>query len=107
MPARRKISLWELKELKESYGISLQAIIYRARSLGLVTGRQVRRFRETIREKGWFVTEPVEYRGNEQASRLMRLLSYAVAERIIAPERAAALAGVRTAEFMGELGEIF
>ena len=107
LPARRKISLWELKELKESYGISLQAIIYRARSLGLVTGRQVRRFRETIREKGWLVTEPVEYRGNEQASRLRRLLSYAVAERIIAPERAAALAGVSPGEFMGELGEVF
>jgi predicted HTH domain antitoxin len=30
-----------------------------------------------------------------------------VAERIIAPERAAALAGVSTAEFMRELGEIF
>jgi len=27
--------------------------------------------------------------------------------RIIAPERAAALAGVRTAEFIGELGHIF
>jgi Zn-dependent peptidase ImmA (M78 family)/transcriptional regulator with XRE-family HTH domain len=107
MPARRKISLWEFKELKEGYGISLQAIIYRARSLGLVTGRQVRRFRETIREKGWLVTEPVEYRGNEQASRLRRLLSYAVVERIIAPERAAALAGVSEGEFMRELGHIF
>jgi Zn-dependent peptidase ImmA (M78 family) len=53
MPTRRKISLWELKELKENYGISLQAIIYRARSLGLVTGRQVRNFRETIRANGW------------------------------------------------------
>ena len=94
MPARRKISLWELKELKESYGISLQAIIYRARSLGLVTARQVRKFRETMKANGWLVTEPVEYRGNEQASRLRRLLNYAVAESIIAPERAAALAGV-------------
>ena len=107
MPARRKISLWELKELKESYGISLQAIIYRARSLGLVTGRQARTFRETIKEKGWQVTEPVEYRGNEQATRLKRLLSYAVAEKIIAPERAAGLAGVSTTEFMTELGHIF
>ena len=78
-----------------------------ARSLGLVTGRQVRRFRETIREKGWLVTGPVEYRGNEQASRLRRLLSYAVAERIIAPERAAALAGVSLGEFVSELGQIF
>ena len=72
-----------------------------------MTGRQVRNFRETIRANGWLVTEPVEYRGNEQASRLRRLLSYAVAETIIAPERAAALAGVSTAEFMRELGEIF
>jgi transcriptional regulator with XRE-family HTH domain len=62
MPARRKISLWELKELKEGYGISLQAIVHRARSLGLITGRQFRKFRETIRAKGWLVTEPVEYR---------------------------------------------
>jgi len=72
-----------------------------------VTGRQIRSFRETIREKGWLVTEPVEYRGNEQASRLRRLLSYAVAERIIAPERAAALAGVPVAQFLSEMGEIF
>jgi len=45
-----------------------------------VTGRQVRNFRETIRANGWLVTEPVEYGGNEQAVRLRRLLSYAVAE---------------------------
>ena len=77
-----------------------------ARSLGLVTGRQVRNLCETIRANGWLVTEPVEYRGNEQATRLRRLLSYAVAESIIAPERAAALACVSTAEFMRELGQI-
>jgi len=35
------------------------------------------------------------------------ILSYAVAERIIAPERAAALAGVSPAEFLSELGHIF
>jgi hypothetical protein len=72
-----------------------------------VTERQVRNFRETIRANGWLVTEPVEYRGNEQAVRLRRLLSYAVAERIIVPERAAALAGVSPREFLSEPGEIF
>jgi len=107
MPARRKISLWELKGLKESYGVSLQAIISRVGTLGLVTERQARNFRETIRANGWLVTEPVEYRGNEQAMRLQRLVSYAMAERIIAPERAAALAGVSLAEFLSELGEIY
>lgn len=107
MPARRKISLWELKELKESYGISLQAVMYRARSLELVTDRQLRKFRETMKANDWLVTEPVAYRGREQATRLRRLLNYAVAENIVAPERAAALAGVSPAEFLGELGNIF
>jgi len=79
----------------------------RARSLGLVTDRQVRNFREKMKANGWLVTEPVEYRGNEQASRLRRLLSDAVAESIIAPERAAALAGVSSAAFLGELGNVF
>jgi hypothetical protein len=35
------------------------------------------------------------------------ILSYAVAERIIAPERGAALACVSTVEFMRELGQVF
>ncbi len=104
---RRKISLWELKEIKEEYGISLQAIVRRARTLGIVTGRKERSFREMMREKGWLMTEPVEYRGNERATRLMRILSYAVAEKIIPPERAAALAGVSASELMGELGQLF
>jgi len=107
MPARRKISLWELKELKENYGISLQAIMYRAHSLGLVTDRQMRNFRETIKANGWLVSEPVEFRGKEQASRLKRLLTYAVAENIIAPERAAVLAGITSVEFLNEIGTVF
>jgi hypothetical protein len=71
------------------------------------TGRKARSFRETMKANGWLRTEPVEYRGNEQATRLRRLLSYAVAEKIIAPERAAALAGVSPAEFLAELGQLF
>jgi len=67
----------------------------------------VRNFRETIKENGWLVTEPVEYRGNEKASRLRRLLNYAVAESLVASERAGALAGVSTAEFLSELGNVF
>jgi Zn-dependent peptidase ImmA (M78 family) len=107
LAGRRKLSLWEIRDIKETYGVSLQAIAYRARSLGLLTARQFRNFRATFRANGWLVTEPVEYRGRERATRLRRLLSYAVAEKIIAPERAAGLAGVSTTEFMTELGHIF
>jgi Zn-dependent peptidase ImmA (M78 family)/transcriptional regulator with XRE-family HTH domain len=107
MPARRKISFWELKELKESYGISLQAIMYRARVLGIVTARQLRNFRETVRANDWLVKEPVQYEGKERTTRLRRLLSYAVAESIMAPGRAAEILGVSQEELLSELGNIF
>ncbi len=107
MPAGRKVALADLAELKRTYGVSLQAIMRRAHGLGLVTDRQMRRFREIFREKGWLETEPVEYRGAEKAVRFRRLLNFAVAEDILGLERAAALAGVAPEEFRKEMGEVF
>jgi Zn-dependent peptidase ImmA (M78 family)/transcriptional regulator with XRE-family HTH domain len=106
-PAGRKVSLAELAEVKESYGISLQAIMRRAHGLGLVTDRQNRRFREIFKEKGWLEAEPVEYRGRERPVRFRRLLNFAVAEDILDLERAAALAGVTPEEFRKDMGEVF
>ena len=104
---RRKLSLFELAEIKQEYGISLQAIVRRALSLGIVSARKARSFRETMRAKGWLVTEPVDYRGSERTTKLMRILCYAVAEGIIPAERAAELAGVSTTEFANDLGNLF
>jgi len=49
----------------------------------------------------------VPYVGREKATRLRRLLSYAVAESIMAPGRAAEILGVSQEELVGELGNIF
>jgi Zn-dependent peptidase ImmA (M78 family)/transcriptional regulator with XRE-family HTH domain len=106
-PSRRKVTLGELGEIKESYGISLQAIMYRAHGLGLVSDRQLRAFRETIKAKGWVVEEPVAYTGRERATRFRRLLHYAVAAGIMDVARAAELAGVTAEELEKEIGEIF
>ncbi|MCX6569908.1 MAG: helix-turn-helix domain-containing protein [Candidatus Aminicenantes bacterium] len=106
-PSRRKIGLGELGEVKEAFGISLQAIMYRAHALGLVSDRQLRSFRETVKAKGWSTTEPVEYAGKERAARFRRLLHYAVAADILDVERAAEMAGVPAEELKKEIGEIF
>jgi Zn-dependent peptidase ImmA (M78 family)/transcriptional regulator with XRE-family HTH domain len=106
-PSRRKIGLGELGEVKEAFGISLQAIMYRAHALGLVSDRQLRSFRETVKAKGWSTTEPVDYAGKERAARFRRLLHYAVAADIMDAERAAEMAGVPAEELKKEIGEIF
>jgi Zn-dependent peptidase ImmA (M78 family)/transcriptional regulator with XRE-family HTH domain len=106
-PARRKVALGDLAEIKETFGISLQAIMHRAHDLGFVTDRQLRSFRETLKDKNWQVTEPVAYEGREKAMRFRRLLHYAVAADILDIGRAAELAGTTPEELRKEIGEIF
>lgn len=105
--SRRKVSLAELGEIKEAYGVSLQAIMYRAHGLGFVTDRQLRAFRETLKARGWTVEEPVAYTGKERAARFRRLLHFAVAQGIIDVAAAAALAGVSADDLEREIGEVF
>jgi Zn-dependent peptidase ImmA (M78 family)/transcriptional regulator with XRE-family HTH domain len=107
MPMRRKVTLADLGEIKETFGVSLQAIMYRAHALGLVGDRQLRSFRETIKARGWVVEEPVAYSGPERATRFRRLLHYAVAAGIMDVGRAAEIAGVPAGELEKEIGEIF
>jgi Zn-dependent peptidase ImmA (M78 family)/transcriptional regulator with XRE-family HTH domain len=106
-PSRRKVTLGDLAEIKETFGVSLQAIMYRAHGLGLVSDRQLRSFRETLKAKGWTKLEPVAYAGQERATRFRRLLHYAVAADILDVGRAAEMAGVTPRELEKEIGDIF
>jgi Zn-dependent peptidase ImmA (M78 family)/transcriptional regulator with XRE-family HTH domain len=106
-PSRRKVTLGDLGEIKETYGVSLQAIMYRAHELALISDRQLRTFRETLKEKGWLVDEPVAFAGRERATRFRRLLRYAVAADIVNKARAAEMVGVTVEELEAEIGEIF
>jgi len=104
---RRKVTMGELGEIKETYGISIQAIMYRAHALGFIASRQIRSFRETIKARGWVVEEPVAYTGKERATRFRGLLHYAVAADILDVARAAEIAGIPADELAKEIGEIF
>ena len=106
-PTRRKVTMGDLGEIKETYGVSLQAIMYRAHALGYVSDRQLRSFRETLKAKGWLVEEPVAFTGKERATRFRRLLHYAVAADILDAARAAEMAGVTVEELKKEIGDIF
>lgn len=104
---RRRVTLADLGEIKEAFGISLQAIMYRAHALGFVTDRQLRAFRETLKARGWTVEEPVAYTGRERARRYRRLLRYAVAQGILDIAAAAEMAGLTAGELEREVGEVF
>lgn len=106
-PTRRKVTMGDLGEIKETYGVSLQAIMYRAHALGYISDRQLRSFRETLKAKGWLVEEPVAFAGKERATRFRRLLHYAVAADILDVSRAAEMAGVTVEDLEKEIGDIF
>ncbi len=52
------ITLTSLAALKPRWGISIQALIYRAHELGLITDRQYRYLFEQISIRGWRTREP-------------------------------------------------
>ena len=100
---RTKITLNELSDVKLHYGISIAAIMARARDLGLVTGDFYTRFNITMNRNGWRNPEPVEFRGSEQSNRFEQLLYRATASELVSLTKAASLAGKPLAAFRESL----
>ena len=96
---REQITLWELKEIKQIFGISIQAIVKRAHMLGIVPDFYFRNFLVMLNQKGWKKKEPVEYEGREKAIHFRQLLHYAVSEEIITLSRGAELANMSLSDF--------
>ena len=105
---RKRISIPELIAIKETYGISIQAIMARARSLDIISLDRYTTFRIWIgqdenRKKeigfGNFI-------GKEQSTRFMQLLYRATSEEIISMSKAANLANQKLATFRDEFIEI-
>lgn len=71
---RQNIFMNELFALKRQYGMSIQAIMYRAKSLGLITESYFRFFAIRFNQFGYRKNEPVVYEGSEGSSRFRQLL---------------------------------
>ena len=96
---RLRLSVEELGAIKKEYGISRQAIVMRAKDLGIVSQNYCRQFFQMMKMMNWRIEEPVDYPGREISNRFDQLLFRALAEELISVSKAAALKNQRLAEF--------
>jgi Zn-dependent peptidase ImmA (M78 family)/DNA-binding XRE family transcriptional regulator len=96
---RNKLMIQELGLLKRQYGISIQAIIMRAKDLDIISESYCKQFFFYMNQMGWKVNEPVEYLGSEESHRFEQLLFRALGEELISMSKAAELKNQTLAVF--------
>ena len=99
--SRAHFSKPELIAIKENYGISVQAIMARAKTLGIISETQFIIFRKWISHNLSEVGLG-SYSGQEHAWRLRQLIYRAAAEEVISLSKAANLSNQKLAEFRKE-----
>jgi Zn-dependent peptidase ImmA (M78 family)/DNA-binding XRE family transcriptional regulator len=102
---RRRLGPYELHLLKHKYGLSMQAWVYRAKDLGLISPSAATSFFRYFRQQGWHRGEPGDPYPSEEPERLKRLVLRALAEDLITESRAAELLGRSLGEFRHTEGE--
>ncbi len=100
---RRHLLENELVLVKEEFGISVRAVLFRAKQAGIISEYEFRSHMILLSKRHGSKDEPGEYLGSEQATRFRHLLYRALAEGVISESKAAALAGKRLAEFRDEI----
>ncbi len=95
---RHHLDLFELLELKQKYGMSVAAWVYRAQDLGILSGSSARQLWQQLSVRGWRKQEPGTL-PPETPGRMYRLVRRLVAEGVISEARAAELMGERIALF--------
>lgn len=103
---RQRISLPELIDLKERYGISIAAIMHRALDLGLISDAMHKRFCITRRKNGWHRKEPGDYCGVESSSRFEQLVMRAAAQGMVSQAKAAGLLNEPLVDFRDRFVEV-
>ncbi len=88
---RHSIAIPELLQLKETFGISMQAIMFRANAAGILTNGGYRALLREFGARGWRKDEPGSVPGTEKPLRFERLLFSAIAEDAISMSKAASL----------------
>lgn len=101
---RSRLLLKELINIKETYGISVQALVSRANKLNIISDNYYKQiciyFRKNHMQKENGLGK---YNGIENTTRFENMISYAVSEQIISLSKGASLTGKSLAEFRKEL----
>jgi len=90
---RTTLDMNELSLLKHKYGLSMQAWIFRARDLGIITENAAARLFQRFRANGWHRHEPDGALPTERPRRMERLIYRALAEDLISRSRGQELLG--------------
>ena len=91
---RQELHIKELEQVKEKYGISIQAIVMRAKTHGIVSDYYVEQFFKKFRAMGFAKNEPGSYKGIEKATRFNQLLLRGLSEEAFSQSKAATLANL-------------
>lgn len=100
---RQHILLNELIYIKKEVGASIQAILYRAKELAIITPNYFKSFMTYLSSKGMRTNEPWKLTEKEEPHRFKQLLFRAIGEEIISTSKAAALANMKLADLRDEL----
>ncbi len=96
---RHRLGFHELHLLKHKYGLSMQAWIYRAKDLGIISDSVAWRLFAEFRRNGWHQTEPGDALPPEEPQRMKRMVVRALTEDLISETRAEELLGMPLPEF--------
>lgn len=104
---RSSLSIGELVVLKERFGVSIQALAYRCKDLGIISQTMLGKLFRIFTERGWrsypFEEPSIMDPEDEEPRRFERLCYRALAERVIGEARAAELLGISVRELDARL----
>ena len=100
---RHTLDAHELYLLKQKYGVSMQAWVYRAKDLGIVSESAAQSLFSSFKSSGWYRQEPGEQLPREEPQRMKRLVMKLLAEDLISESRAAELLGEPLRRFRDEM----
>ena len=102
---RTKISIEELAQIKQKYGISIAGIIFRLRQLNIINEAMFKRF--WIRNRTSKFDEKYPLEKEIKTTRFQNLLAHAYSEEFISLSKLSELSGLSVDDALKKYGEIF
>ena len=99
--SRKRIHPTELLGLKKEFGLSIAALLYRAKDIKIINDYTYQQACIKLNFLGWRGKhkEPAVFIGDEQPTRLLEMLARGIIEETISTSKAAQLYGTKTGEF--------
>lgn len=91
---RTYIKIDELIRIKEYYGISLRALVYRLKQIGIISENYHKRWSIWLNKTYGTKKEPGKFIGKEKSNRFLQLLDRALSEELITASKAASLSNL-------------